>query len=209
MNKAPLIINLCKTQSAAGLSLISVYTETIMFVNAAAYGMLEGYPLSVYGENVCLFLQNCIVIGIAWHYLNRSTLEKIEFLLSVTIYVVFVTFFLSPERRYLLQTSNYAILLYSGGKQIIMTQQVKHTGAQSLVSILLGLFGALARTFTTMKETNDETLLIGYCLGAVMGGVGLFQYQLYRKNTERLLQQYVSSAKEPEDDGSMHKKKEL
>jgi hypothetical protein len=58
LNKAPIIINMMKSQSATGISRNSLYGEAIVYANGAFYGFLEGHPFTAYGENASLFLQN-------------------------------------------------------------------------------------------------------------------------------------------------------
>jgi mannose-P-dolichol utilization defect protein 1 len=104
------------------------------------------------------------------------------------VYLSVVTNFLPKHWHYLLMASVWPILLYARGSQIVETYQLKHTGAQSIVSTSMNLLGSSIRILTTLQEVGmDVAVLSGYVLGIVTSGIMVIQYFLYRSNTEKVL----------------------
>ena len=52
INKAPVLRNILKSKSGAGLSVGGSYGEVILYSNAAFYNILRGNPFTAYGETV-------------------------------------------------------------------------------------------------------------------------------------------------------------
>lgn len=46
LNKVPIMSNMMKSQSAAGISRNSLYGEVIVYANGVFYGFLEGHPFT-------------------------------------------------------------------------------------------------------------------------------------------------------------------
>ena len=46
VNKTPIMRNMIKSQSAAGISRNSLYGDSILYANCALYGLLSGHPLT-------------------------------------------------------------------------------------------------------------------------------------------------------------------
>ena len=46
LNKAPIVINMMKSQSAVGISRTSLYGEALVYANCVLYGILSGYPFT-------------------------------------------------------------------------------------------------------------------------------------------------------------------
>jgi mannose-P-dolichol utilization defect 1 len=188
-NKVPIMLNMWNSQSAAGFSRSSMYMETVVYANGAAYGALELHPFTAYGENMALLLQNLILIGLIWKFTNNplvSLQEKLMLAVGAILYCLCV-YSLPVELRYILQASNGLILIVSRGAQVFDTYQVKHTGAQSIVTNTLNLMGGVARIFTTLKETGDMAVLGGFAVSVVLNLAVFTQYLLYKENTAKFL----------------------
>ena len=83
---------------------------------------------------------------------------------------------------------NPAVLLMSRGSQIIANYNQKQTGAQSLATISMNLFGSLIRTVTTIKEVGwDFHILRSYATSISLNMILFTQIILYRENTSRVL----------------------
>jgi hypothetical protein len=93
LNKAPVMLNLWNTKSTAGLSSMAVYSETLVYANAASYGMLSGHPFTAYGENLALFLQSLVITYLMWSFAAPpvSSLEQGVVNFVVAAYIVVVT----------------------------------------------------------------------------------------------------------------------
>jgi mannose-P-dolichol utilization defect 1 len=201
INKAPVILSLQQNQSAAGLSRSSIYSESLVLANAASYGILNRHPMTAFGENIALFVQNLIIIYLCWKYSTAVTAgvsarERWGVLILSVIYVVFVFLFLPPEFYYLLQTVNLPILLYSRGTQIYETASVQHTGAQSIITTSMNALGGCIRIVTTIQEVGyDFLLLTGYTLSVLLNVIMLIQFPLYAANTAKFKEELMSEKK--------------
>ncbi|GKY92357.1 hypothetical protein MPSEU_000206600 [Mayamaea pseudoterrestris] len=194
LNQIPVMMNLYKSKSASGLSKTFLYGDILIKVNAAAYGYLTNMPMTAYGENIALSIQSVGVLLLAWHFSNVTVDEKVTALVGATTYFVLVTKLLPDNYRYILLASIWPIMVYSRGAQILETQKVKHTGAQSIITTGSNLLGSLARIGTTIVEVGfDIPMLTGLLLSAGLNTLATIQYFAYKKNTDKL---YSSSMQE-------------
>lgn len=207
VNKAPIMANMMKSHSSAGISRMGMYTEAMIFANATVYGILQQYPLTEYGENVCLLFQDIALIALIWKYsVDTTRSEKIQFVAAAIMYLIIIVKALPKDQRYLLQASNIVIFVYSRIVQIGETHKLKHTGAQSLISNVINVWGNIARIFTTLSETPDDmSLLTGYSLGVVFNTAVLVQFFIYRQTTKNFWK-HVEEDKVEELDTTTKKK---
>ena len=99
-------------------------------------------------------------------------------------YVFSVTHYVPPSHHYLLMSSVMPIMIYARGCQIREAYRLQHTGAQSIATTTISLGGNLGRILTTIKEVGlDTAALSWYVMSALLNGIMLVQYGLYRKNT--------------------------
>lgn len=75
INKAPVVRNILKSRSVAGLSVAAAYGEVIMYSNAAFYNILRGNPFTAYGETFTVLLQTMIVVNLIWFYGEKSNIS--------------------------------------------------------------------------------------------------------------------------------------
>ena len=95
---------------------------------------------------------------------------------------------MTQDSLYILMVYNPAVLLMSRGSQIIANYNQKQTGAQSLATISMNLFGSLIRTVTTIKEVGwDFHILRSYATSISLNMILFTQIILYRENTSRVL----------------------
>jgi len=188
LNKAPIIRNIIKTHSVAGLSTGAVYGEVIMYSNAAFYGVLRGNPFTAYGENAAITIQTLATILLIWKYRNPTVpfSQKIAAAAVFLVYI-FVSFsVLTPEQYPFLLTANLPVLIYSRGLQIMETFRVKHTGSNSLVTVGMNLVGSVIRIITTTQEIGwDIAMLRGYFLSATLNIVIVTQFLVFKNNTAK------------------------
>ena len=86
--KLPQIINILKANSSKGLSAVSYYFETLVFVNTLGNALHQKLAFSVYGENAIILVQNAIVILLIYYYDKSVGIgEKIVYILFMIVYV--------------------------------------------------------------------------------------------------------------------------
>jgi mannose-P-dolichol utilization defect 1 len=198
LNKTPVIFNLYRAKSTSGISLNSVYGESIMYTNAAFYGMLSGYPVTAYGENLALFMQSFIIINLMWEYATPpiSLTKRGIINLILVLYGVFLVTILPKTYYYLLMTSIMPVLVYSRGSQILETYRCQHTGAQSVVTNTVNFLGVSVRIMTTIKEVGYDIAMLGnQAVGCTLNLIILIQFFYYRKNTEQFLADLLPTTK--------------
>eukprot|EP00560_Eucampia_antarctica_P009855 CAMPEP_0197824332 /NCGR_PEP_ID=MMETSP1437-20131217/1591_1 /TAXON_ID=49252 ORGANISM="Eucampia antarctica, Strain CCMP1452" /NCGR_SAMPLE_ID=MMETSP1437 /ASSEMBLY_ACC=CAM_ASM_001096 /LENGTH=221 /DNA_ID=CAMNT_0043423915 /DNA_START=140 /DNA_END=805 /DNA_ORIENTATION=- len=190
-NKAPLVINIMKTQSVAGMSTGALYGEIIMYANSAFYSMLRKNPFTAYGETVIVLVQAMGVCMLLWKFKDDPTIPVQQRLIAIAafaLYVFCVFTVLQPEHYYLLMAVNWPVLIYSRGSQILKFMSVKHTGTQSVLTQGMNLLGSCIRIFTTIKEVGmDMSMLAGYFVSVFLNIILVSQFFLYKENTGKYL----------------------
>lgn len=190
LNKLPVVVNVLKNKSVAGMSPGAVYAEIIMYSNSAFYGILRKNPFTAWGENGVVALQSIGVCFLLWKYMDPklSMQDRIIAAAGYSGYLFFVTMILPSEKYYFLQAANWPALLLSRGGAIIEIFRIHHTGTQSVITNGMNLLGSVIRILTTIKEVGwDMALLSGYALSVCLNStlVGLFFF--YRENTTKFL----------------------
>jgi len=191
LNKAPMVYNIWTSKSTEGLSGGALYGEILSLANASFYGFLMSYPFTAYGEAIALAVQAFIIIMLNWVFAKPpvSTNEKIAATGAAVAYVVVVLYILPPDQYSLLMGMMWPLQVYAKGAQIYESFRVKHTGATAIATICMNVAGSSIRILTTIGEIGfDFAMLTGSILAVVLNSIMLFQYFLYRKNTEKFLQ---------------------
>ena len=196
LNKLPIILNILKSKSAAGLSKNSCYSELIVYCNAALYGLLRGNPFTAYGETLIVTVQVFFVCTLLWKYQKISKSEICVSLLIFVAYLFVVSNLLPPEYYPFLLNGNLPILVYSRGLLILENNKLKHTGNQSIATHSMNLGGSLVRILTTLKEIGfDWAMLSGYSISVLLNFILFTQTAVYRNNTTA----YFSDLKSKKD----------
>lgn len=193
LNKTPIMLNILDSKSTVGLSRTAVYGEAIVYLNCALYGLLESYPVSAYGENIAMTIQSILILILLWKYTDDPPVSLRERVIACTLaalYVGAIVTLLPFHLYYLLMASIWPIQILSRGSQIRQTFRLRHTGAQSVITTSMNLFGSMVRIGTTIKEVGwDIAVLMGYFLSVALNSIMFAQYWMYRKNTESFLRQ--------------------
>jgi mannose-P-dolichol utilization defect protein 1 len=192
-NKTPIMYNMWKSKTGEGLSRAFLYGDVVMYSNTFLYGFLEGHPITAYGENVTLVIQTLIIILMAWHFDPKMTLgRKIQDSAAYVAYMISVTMFFPHEYSYMLMSSTWPILVYSRCSQILETYKVKHTGAQSIITLTMNMGGPITRIITTIGEVGwDIAVLTGFFLSVVLNWAIVVQYFYYKSNTDKFMKEMV------------------
>jgi mannose-P-dolichol utilization defect protein 1 len=194
LNKLPVILNLLDSKSTVGLSRGSLYGDAIIYANGAFYGLLEGHPLTAFGENVAMLIQTIVIIFLVWSFASKpvavSMQERGLAALVGAAYTVSVTSFLPADQHFILMAAIWPVYIYARGSQMLETFKIKHTGAQSIATIGMSLAGSLIRVLTTIKEVGiDFAVLTGYGLGVLLNLILFLQFFAYRSNTKAFLKE--------------------
>mmetsp|Transcript_4461 Transcript_4461/g.8569 ORF Transcript_4461/g.8569 Transcript_4461/m.8569 type:complete len:227 (-) Transcript_4461:19-699(-) len=190
LNKAPLFLNIINTKSVAGMSPQAVYSECIMYANAAFYSYLQGNPFTAYGETLLITIQTVIVILLMWKFKVEPQVTMNERMIVTSICAVYISFvFCIPtDKLYLLLSINVPVTVFSRGSQIYCYYKEKHTGTQSIITVLMNFTGSAIRVITTINLVGfDIPMLAGYGISLVLNSIMISQFVLYKKNTEQYM----------------------
>lgn len=198
INKAPVLRNILKAKSVAGLSVGGSYGEVIMYSNAAFYNILRGNPFTAYGETFMVLVQTFIVVNLIWFYDAKIGSGNIALACATYAAYCFLVFqVLTPDTYYLLMVCNPVVLISSRGAQIIANFSNKQTGAQSVATTGMNLTGSLIRIATTIKEVGwDLHILRSYGISVFLNTMIFSQILVYKANTEKFLKSLQEKKKD-------------
>eukprot|EP00467_Chlorarachnion_reptans_P006182 CAMPEP_0114519964 /NCGR_PEP_ID=MMETSP0109-20121206/19306_1 /TAXON_ID=29199 /ORGANISM="Chlorarachnion reptans, Strain CCCM449" /LENGTH=273 /DNA_ID=CAMNT_0001700783 /DNA_START=149 /DNA_END=970 /DNA_ORIENTATION=- len=201
--KVPQIINILPGDTT-GLSLARFVIEAVTFTVVASYNFLKGYPVSTWGENLFLLMQNYVIIFLIVYH--RGQINSLT-LISTVVYVAGTSLILSGSLEAL---PPFSIALMSGETvatkfalagpgvlktifqlctivmvpisrvlQIYKSWSEGRTGQLSLPTSFLAAAGAVVRALTILKEVPDAVLLLAVTLSATLNNIVLFQIIYY------------------------------
>lgn len=200
LNKAPVIANVLSNKSVAGMSPAAIYTETIMYANAALYSFLRGNPFTSWGESGILSFQSLGLCFLLWKFKDDpkvSRSEQLAVLAGYALYLFISLTILPPDLYYLLLTMNWPALLFSRGTQIWTFYKCQHTGTQSIITTFMNFIGSVLRFFTTISEVGyDWALLSGYLISCGLNAALLSQFIMYKNGTEKYMKNLAEKKKD-------------
>jgi len=192
--KFPQIVKIKWNKSGVG---VSVLAETIMLAaifGSMAYGYTSEFPLSAYGDSYFLFIQTILVILLVLYYQRkylaavaylgllrhkRSNLIFLILVLCTTVTVLMYQKLLPAQLVGALAGLSLVLSLVSRLWQSFCIYQAKSTGNLSAITMLMLFFGSIARIFTSIQETGDQTLIWTYILNTLANSLLLFQLGYY------------------------------
>ncbi|KAI8896194.1 hypothetical protein BC833DRAFT_598560 [Globomyces pollinis-pini] len=185
MVKFPQIFNIIRSQSVAGLSLLSLILETLSILITLAYNFRLGNPFSTYGEGAFIALQNHIIMFLIFTFSKRY----VGAFVSTVTTALLVHSLLDKDivSHSLINTLQLATIFISVGSklpQIYNNFTAKSTGQLSIITTFLQFAGTVARIGTTLQEVPDAKLIAGYVAASVLNGLILAQIVLYSKKSK-------------------------
>ena len=141
-----------------GLSVISLYTELIMFAHASLYGAVMGYSFITYGDSLSQAIQSLgliILVAVGTASLS-SALPKV---IVVLAYFACIFSFLPKELAPWLIRGNIVFVTIARGSQILKNFSGEK-GAQSCWTTFFQAAGTGAKLWTTTQEIGFDLNLI-------------------------------------------------
>lgn len=178
--KVPQILAILKAQNAKGISVMSYLLEVTVFIIATAYALQQNYPFSLFGDLVAILIQDFVILFLMALYAKK--IDAQFFIYSVCAVVVMAVMFggfLPAEVVVTLQSLTIPLSIASRVPQIYKNFADRDTGSLSFLTYALNSGGALARVFTTITETDDRILLLGYAISTILNGIIAFQIIFY------------------------------
>ncbi|KAK9365946.1 hypothetical protein V1509DRAFT_631551 [Lipomyces kononenkoae] len=179
--KLPQITKLVSSRSAVGVSMIGTALEAASYLGMLAYAVRAGFPFSTFGEQAFLWIQDVAVLLLLLVYSGRSTIAVgvVPVVLAAAYYLILSVPGPSEPVLAMLQAAAIPLNLASKVPQIITIFRNKSTGQLSAVSVFAYMAGSVARVFTTLQEVDDQIVLAGVVLGAVLNLVLVAQMVMY------------------------------
>ena len=185
--KLPQLLKIINSQSAFGVPFSTYSLEVWAYLVSTIYAFRSNLPISTYGENVSLTLQNMLITLLIIYYSPsaslplsggssiRSSSKTLPITLATTVMIVTTAFLLSPtlcsaDLLTFFQGTTIPISLVSKIPQILELHRNKETGNLSSIVVFAQLLGTIARCFTTATETDDRLLLAGFAGATVFNG---------------------------------------
>ncbi|KAJ8683625.1 hypothetical protein QAD02_019417 [Eretmocerus hayati] len=179
MVKVPQIVKILNNKSAKGINVVSVLLEVFAITAMASYSFISGFPFSSWGDAVFLGVQTVTMAFLVIYYL-QGLAKATAFLAAYTAVVAAVLMRLTPLRvLWFGQALNIPVILVGRLMQAYTNYSNGNTGQLSAVTIFMVLFGALARIFTSIQETGDQTMILMFCCSALTNGVLALQLLYY------------------------------
>mmetsp|Transcript_11198 Transcript_11198/g.20273 ORF Transcript_11198/g.20273 Transcript_11198/m.20273 type:complete len:251 (-) Transcript_11198:397-1149(-) len=177
VTKLPLIFNIYRSRSAAGLNLPSLLFELIALLISSTYGFMKGLKFSSYGDSVILTLQCLVTISLVHRFGKVPLYPLLLVAVGIYAYAVFNGYLTLTAVLPLLGVKNI-IVLGALVPQIIQNFRNKSTGPLSSVTYLLNTVGCMVRVFTSFQE-RDYNLIRDYMLSLILNFTLLLQIIIY------------------------------
>ena len=158
----PQILRIKKNSSVEGISLLSFTSELVAFMITIAYNVRFMYPLSTWGETLTNAIQHAILVGMIFFYKkDSSTISKfliISGLVSGTLFV-FSGSCSDATLRWLQSLVIVILAVFGRLPQVFLNFKRGNSGELSFGSTLLSVLGNIARVFTTWALLDDILIM--------------------------------------------------
>eukprot|EP00189_Rhodosorus_marinus_P011839 CAMPEP_0184739046 /NCGR_PEP_ID=MMETSP0315-20130426/1840_1 /TAXON_ID=101924 /ORGANISM="Rhodosorus marinus, Strain UTEX LB 2760" /LENGTH=261 /DNA_ID=CAMNT_0027207415 /DNA_START=67 /DNA_END=852 /DNA_ORIENTATION=- len=179
--KLPQILSIVGNHSADGISVNAYMLETFGYAYNLSFAMQMGYPVTAYGEFALILAQNLIVLSLIFYY-NGSTHNAFAVPLAfVCITAAMMLGVIQIEVLRALTGLNALTAVGSRLPQIVKNYKNGSVGSLSLLTCLALALGSMVRVYTTLKEVNEPTILLGFIVSGslnltVLGQVIYYSY---------------------------------
>ncbi|CCI10102.1 unnamed protein product [Albugo candida] len=186
--KLPQIVKILAAQDVTGLTPASFYLEVILYLSGTIYNILREYPVSTWGENLVILVQNLLLVLLIFTFhVPRISITKRSVLSMLLGGLAFCMYHLPSQYQWILPSAAIPITIFARAPQVYTNYKHGHTGQLAFLTLLLNFGGSLARLFTTLQETGDLLQLTGYGVAICLNGILVFQVILYWNATNKAL----------------------
>lgn len=120
--KLPQILKILSAKDVTGLTPASFYMEVLLYVSSTIYNVLRGYPVSTWGENLVILVQNVVLVLLLWAYYTPKIAYTTRFML-VVVFVGLTTGMLltPPEYQWALASAGIPVSIVARIPQVRRT----------------------------------------------------------------------------------------
>jgi len=187
--KLPQILSILSSGSVKGLSFFSILLETLSYLINLSYNFRSGNPFTTFGESAFLSVQNLLILLLILYY--SGFIKYINAFVGLVSFAFYSLFgnpqgeaaygILSNDGIKNLTKLTVPLIILSKLPQIANNFKNKSTGQLSIVSVIAGLLGAVARVFTTLSSgINDHLILFGFGASLLLNLILFLQIVLYK-----------------------------
>lgn len=117
--KLPQILKILAAKDVTGLTPASFYMEVLLYVSSTIYNVLRGYPVSAWGENLVILVQNVVLVLLLWAFYT----PRISVTSRLGLTVVFVAlsvgmFAIPPEHQWVLASAGIPVSIVARIPQV-------------------------------------------------------------------------------------------
>mmetsp|Transcript_14935 Transcript_14935/g.16895 ORF Transcript_14935/g.16895 Transcript_14935/m.16895 type:complete len:369 (+) Transcript_14935:60-1166(+) len=202
--KIPLIRNCVEAKSTEGLAESSLISEILSLTISICYNILNGIPISTWGEFLTVQVQNFVILSLIWYYGRRPLFNPVWKVGAYIGFIFFLMALLPSSLRFLMPISGMIVSWSGHIPQIMTNYENKHTGPLALETQSITTLGAYLRLFTTLVQVDDPLVLFAVVVGTGFQTTILGQILFYRENTKRVLAGLpIEEPESIEEDGSV------
>jgi len=186
--KLPQVLKIVFGGSAEGISFLSVFLELLAITLSGLYSFANKFPFSAYGESVFLAVQTALIaVMVLWF--SRGKVASLVFicLYSGLVYLGMDSKLVPLSVLWYGQAVNIPMIVVGKFMQIIANYSNGHTGQLSAITTFLLALGAVARIFTSIQETGDQTIIMTYIVSSTVNSLIALQVLWYWSATNAAL----------------------
>ncbi|KAJ4394085.1 hypothetical protein N0V93_003302 [Gnomoniopsis smithogilvyi] len=178
--KVPQIINLVRSKSADGISLVSYLLESTGYLISLVYNVRNNFPFSTYGETLFILAQNAVIMVLVLNYSGKQGAAALMVaVLAASVATLFSDALVDMGTLGYLQAGAGTLGVLSKVPQIAAIYSEGSTGQLSAYTVFNYLAGSFVRIFTTFQEVDDKLILYGFVAGFVLNAVLALQMAWY------------------------------
>lgn len=189
--KVPQIKKLVDAGDATGVSLTSTYIELLCLGSVIMFHVLQGNPVSAWGENAVIAVQQVVLVYLLWKY-KQCSAAHIAVVVAAFAAVAFVELNLTPQHQPYIFSATIPAFSAARIPQVWENFSNGHTGQLALITVFMGFAGSMARVFTSLAEVDDVQVAVSFVLAAMWNSILLLQILFYWGATQK----FLDSAKE-------------
>lgn len=162
VRSVPQIMRITKNKSVEGISLLSFASELSAFLITIAYNVQFCYPLSTWGETLTNAVQHAVLVGLIFFYNDEvPPLVKASIVVGLTGGAAFLFSPMCTDAilRWLQSLVIVILAVFGRIPQVVLNWRRGNSGELSFGSTLLSVIGNVCRVYTTMALVKDPIIM--------------------------------------------------
>lgn len=192
MVKLPQLLKLLAAKSGLGVSLPAVLLEILALTFSSSYSYANGFPFSAWGEALfILFMTSLIAFLIIYYDINKGK-AFLFMMMFTTVFAVLMSGHVPMQLLWLGQAAALPLIISSKLVQAWSNFRNGHTGNLSALTIILIFIGSTTRIMTSIQETGDQLIILGFMLSSIINMILVLQMFYYWKNTNKFIRKNLA-----------------